>query len=40
MKRLTTPDDVAQAMTAFCLPNFDFVTGNTLRVDGGENIVD
>lgn len=40
MKRLTTPDDVAQVMAGMCTPAFDFVTGNTLRVDGGENIVD
>jgi len=40
MKRLTTPDDVAQVMASMCGPGFDFVTGNTLRVDGGENIVD
>ncbi len=40
MKRLTTPDDVAQSLVAFCLPHFDFMTGNTIRIDGGENVVD
>jgi enoyl-[acyl-carrier protein] reductase III len=40
MKRLTTPDDVAKSMVAFCLSSFDFMTGNTIRIDGGENIVD
>lgn len=39
-KRLTTPDDVAKALVALSLPNCDFITGNTIRVDGGENIVD
>lgn len=38
--RLTTPDDVAQTLVALSLPHCNFVTGNTLRVDGGENIVD
>jgi enoyl-[acyl-carrier protein] reductase III len=40
MGRLTTPDDVARSLLAFCLSNFDFMTGNTIRIDGGENIVD
>lgn len=38
--RLTTPDDVAQALVALSLPYCNFITGNTIRVDGGENIVD
>ena len=38
--RLTTPDDVAQALVALSLPHCQFITGNTIRVDGGENIVD
>jgi len=38
--RLTMPDDVAQSLLAFSLPNCDFMTGNTIRIDGGENIVD
>lgn len=38
--RLTTPEDVANAMVALSLPHCNFVTGNTLRIDGGENIVD
>jgi enoyl-[acyl-carrier protein] reductase III len=40
MQRLTQPDDVAKAMIAFCLSNCDFMTGNTIRIDGGENIVE
>jgi enoyl-[acyl-carrier protein] reductase III len=40
MKRLTTPQDVAGALVALSLPYCDFITGNTIRVDGGENIVD
>lgn len=38
--RLTTPEDVAEALVALSLPQMGFVTGNTLRVDGGENVVD
>jgi len=40
MKRLTTPDDVAQTLVALSLPHCSFMTGNTIRIDGGENIVD
>lgn len=39
-KRLTTPDDVAQALVAFSMPGCNFMTGNTIRIDGGENVVD
>lgn len=38
--RLTRPDDVAQSLVALSLPHCDFITGNTIRIDGGENIVD
>ena len=38
--RLTTPRDVAQAIAALCLPETQWITGNTIRVDGGENIVE
>lgn len=38
--RLTTPDDIAQSLLAFSLSNCNFMTGNTIRIDGGENIVD
>jgi enoyl-[acyl-carrier protein] reductase III len=40
MARLTTPDDVAQTLVALSLPHCSFITGNTIRVDGGENIVE
>jgi enoyl-[acyl-carrier protein] reductase III len=39
-KRLTTPEDVAQAIVVFSLPHAQWLTGNVLGVDGGENIVD
>ena len=39
-KRLTTPEDVGQALVALSLPHCNFITGNTIRVDGGENVVD
>lgn len=37
--RLTTPEDVAGALTLFCDRRLDFMTGNVIRVDGGEDIV-
>lgn len=40
MGRLTTPDDIAKALVAFSMPHCAFMTGNTIRIDGGENIVD
>jgi len=39
-QRLTTPEDIAQAAVALCLPHFGWMTGNTLNIDGGEIIVD
>jgi NAD(P)-dependent dehydrogenase (short-subunit alcohol dehydrogenase family) len=38
-KRLTTPEDVARSITALCHPATYWLTGNTIHVDGGENIV-
>lgn len=35
-RRLTTPQDVARAIVALSGDGFDFVTGNVIRVDGGE----
>lgn len=37
--RLTTPDDVARCIVALCHPATYWMTGNTLHVDGGENVV-
>lgn len=34
--RLTTPEDVAPALVALAGPGMHWVTGNTLRIDGGE----
>ncbi len=39
-RRLTTPEDVANALVALALPGTSWMTGNVLGVDGGENIVD
>lgn len=36
--RLTTPEDVAQAMVALSSPATYWVTGNVINVDGGEEI--
>lgn len=37
--RLTTPEDVADALVALCSPKCHWVTGNVINVDGGEEIV-
>jgi NAD(P)-dependent dehydrogenase (short-subunit alcohol dehydrogenase family) len=37
-RRLTTPEDVAQAVVALCVPGTDWITGNVINVDGGEEI--
>ncbi len=36
--RLTTPEDLAGAIVALCYPGTDWVTGNVINVDGGEEI--
>ncbi len=38
-KRLTTPEDVARCIAVLCHPATYWMTGNTIHVDGGENIV-
>jgi enoyl-[acyl-carrier-protein] reductase (NADH) len=37
--RLTTPADVGAAIAALCHPGLYWMTGNTIGVDGGEDIV-
>lgn len=37
-RRLTTPEDVANALVALCNPGTDWITGNVINVDGGEEI--
>ena len=37
--RLTAPEDVAQAIAVLANSGADWVTGNTIGVDGGEDIV-
>lgn len=37
--RLTTPEDVARAMICLADERTQWMTGNTIRVDGGEDIV-
>jgi enoyl-[acyl-carrier protein] reductase III len=37
--RLTTPEDVARCIAALSHPATYWMTGNTIQVDGGENIV-
>lgn len=36
--RITTPEDVAEAITALTRPETAWMTGNVIRVDGGETI--
>jgi NAD(P)-dependent dehydrogenase (short-subunit alcohol dehydrogenase family) len=36
--RLTTPEDVASALVAFADAGCGWVTGNVIRVDGGEGV--
>lgn len=37
--RLTTPEDVADAVVSLCSPKSRWITGNVINVDGGEEIV-
>jgi enoyl-[acyl-carrier protein] reductase III len=37
-RRLTTPDDVARCLVALCDPGTAWMTGNVIRVDGGETL--
>ncbi len=37
--RLTTPEDVARAIVALAVPGTAWITGNVIRVDGGEDII-
>jgi enoyl-[acyl-carrier protein] reductase III len=36
--RMTTPQDVAGAVVALCSPDTDWITGNVINVDGGEEV--
>ena len=38
-KRLTTPDDVAKVVTLIGTSHESWMTGNIIRVDGGEDII-
>ncbi|MGH7551141.1 MAG: enoyl-ACP reductase FabI [Gemmatimonadota bacterium] len=37
-RRLTTPEDVARALVALARPEAQWITGNVIGVDGGEEI--
>lgn len=37
--RLTTPEDVARAIVDLSRPGTAWMTGNTIRIDGGEDLV-
>jgi NAD(P)-dependent dehydrogenase (short-subunit alcohol dehydrogenase family) len=36
--RITTPEDVARAVVALSAPQADWITGNVINVDGGEEV--
>ena len=36
--RLTTPEDVARCLVALADPGTQWLTGNVLQVDGGEDV--
>ena len=36
--RLTTPEDIGRAVVALCHPGADWITGNVINVDGGEEV--
>lgn len=36
--RMTTPEDVAKAISLLCQPGSQFISGNVIRCDGGEDI--
>jgi enoyl-[acyl-carrier-protein] reductase (NADH) len=38
-KRLTTPEDVAEVLVSLSLCQSDWLTGNVIKVDGGEDLV-
>lgn len=37
--RLTIPEDVARAIAALCRPGTEWITGNVIGVDGGEDVI-
>jgi enoyl-[acyl-carrier-protein] reductase (NADH) len=39
LKRMGTSDDVAKVVEFFCSPKSNFITGQSLHVDGGLSIV-
>jgi len=39
-RRLTTPEDIGNAVTALARPETYWITGNVIGVDGGEYVVD
>ncbi len=38
--RLTTPEDVARAIAALCRPGTEWISGNVIGVDGGEDVAE
>ena len=40
MGRIATPADIGNAVALVCMPEADFITGQTIHVDGGGSIMD
>ena len=38
-QRLTTPEDVARAIAALCRAGTEWISGNVIGVDGGEDVI-
>ena len=38
-KRMTAPDDVANAIYLLTLPEAKWITGSIIHVDGGEHLI-
>jgi 3-oxoacyl-[acyl-carrier protein] reductase len=39
LKKLCTIDDIANCITFLMLPTSDFITGETIRVNGGQVMI-
>jgi enoyl-[acyl-carrier protein] reductase III len=40
MRRLATPEDIANAVLLLCMEEASFITGQIIHVDGGASIMD
>ena len=40
MRRMGTPADIGNAVAMLCSEKADFITGQTIHVDGGASVMD